>query len=60
MRQALTEKRRMAITKYAEKRNNGTLRSVVNLTLKAERMQADKLYDWLKRNGFQWRKGQWL
>lgn len=60
MRQPLTEKRRLAIILYVQAKHNGTVSGVVNLTLKAERMQSDKLYDWLKRNGYQWKRGQWI
>lgn len=56
-RQPLTKKRRSAIKAYTRIRADRfvegvSIDEVVNYVLKAERMKADDLYDWLSKNGY--------
>ena len=61
--QPLTLKRRTAITKYAQIRHMselvGGVAGIVENTLTADRMQAEKLYAWLGRHGYTYDKKQW-
>ena len=56
-REPLTVKRKAAIHKYVEicvQRDGPTLQAAVERTLKAERMKAEELYDYLSRRHQVW------
>jgi hypothetical protein len=64
-RPALTQKRRAAIVRYAKiqaEKEGMYFEIVVNATLKGERMDADKLYDYLERRMYRWNanRQEWI
>lgn len=51
----LTKKRRAAIYAYVvEHTVGGSITSVIDATLKADRMPPDELYTWLKNRRYKW------
>lgn len=65
MQKPLTKKARAAIERYvlirAQRRGN-YLHMLVDDTLKADRMDRDKLYNWLEKKGWRWLavSGTWV
>lgn len=62
-KQALTKKRKGAIFKYVRIRtpDHPTIEAYIEYTLRAERMNANKLYSYLLSRGYTWdsRRGYW-
>ena len=60
-RQNLTKKRRGAIEAYVLEKTykHPALRFQIDAVLKAEKMDAEELYQWLKNKGWRWQYGQW-
>lgn len=60
-RQPMTKKRRGAIEAYAVQKTykHPAVRFVVDAVLKAEKMPAEELYQWLTANGWRWQYGAW-
>ena len=58
----MTRKRRAAIETYAAIRTakEPTLHRVVEMTIKAEKMDSEKLYAWLHGRGYAWKWGHWI
>jgi len=63
MKPPLTKKRKQAIIKYvivkALKGQGNFVPVIIENTLKAERMKADTLYEWLQKRGYRWNGYYW-